>query len=225
VDVTGRLGFTAATWRHAEQLRPATSTNSSTRQLPEWICEGEELNTPEHTAIIVGASSGIGEALARQLHKAGWKIGLLARRTERLSTIAAELGAHVLTGYADVARDDCADAFHAMAQAIGGVDLVVLSSGCGYLNPDHSPDFDRRTVAVNIIGFIEMARAAFQHFEKRRQGHLAAITSVASLRGNADGASYAATYRSTWTDCVLRHSKKDSPSPSPSYSRDLSTQP
>jgi len=69
--------------------------------------------------------------------------------------------AHVLTGYADVARDDCADAFHAMAQAIGGADLVVLSSGCGYLNPGHSPDFDRRTVAVNIIGFMEMARAAF----------------------------------------------------------------
>jgi short-subunit dehydrogenase len=49
---------------------------------------------------------------------------------------------------------------------------------------------------------MEMARAAFQHFEKRRQGHLAAITSVASLRGNADGASYAATkaFQSVYLD-------------------------
>jgi len=61
------------------------------------------------SAIIVGASSGIGEALARQLHNEGWNLGLLARRTERLFAIAAELRDRVSIGYADVSIDGCSD--------------------------------------------------------------------------------------------------------------------
>jgi short-subunit dehydrogenase len=61
----------------------------------------------EKSAIIVGASSGIGEALARQLHKEGWSLGLLARREERLAAIAADLKDRTLIGYPTALPDHC----------------------------------------------------------------------------------------------------------------------
>jgi len=117
----------------------------------------------------------------------------LARRTDRLATIAAELGTDVLIDYVDVSKEGCAVPFHTMARAMGDVDLVILCAGCGHLNPGHESAPDRETVAVNVRGFMEMPREAFLYFEQRRRGHLAAITSVAALRGNADGAIYAAS--------------------------------
>ncbi len=160
------------------------------------------MSEPQQNAVIVGASSGIGEALARQLHQAGWKVGLLARRTDRLSAIAASLGSDAPVGFIDVSKEGCAKAFHEMTRTMGGVDLVVLSAGTGTLNPDHESAPDRETVAVNVSGFMEMATEAFLYFEQRGRGHLAAITSVAGLRGNADGASYAASkaFQSVYLD-------------------------
>lgn len=160
------------------------------------------MSEPRQSAIIVGASSGIGEALGRQLHQAGWRVGLLARRTDRLSTIAASLGSDVSIGFIDVSQESCTVAFREMARTMGGVDLVVLSSGVGYLNPDHESAPDRETVAVNVSGFMEMATEAFLYLERRGRGQLAAITSVAALRGNADGAVYAASkaFQSVYLD-------------------------
>jgi NADP-dependent 3-hydroxy acid dehydrogenase YdfG len=55
-------------------------------------------------AIIIGASSGIGEALARELHKAGWRLGLLARRVDKLQALAADLGSGASIAYLDVSK-------------------------------------------------------------------------------------------------------------------------
>lgn len=88
------------------------------------------------TAIIIGASSGIGEALARELYQRGWRLGLLARRVDKLQTLAAELGAErIQVGYLDVADGDAVARLHAMVEQLDEVDLVIISAGCGYLNP------------------------------------------------------------------------------------------
>jgi short-subunit dehydrogenase len=160
------------------------------------------MNNPRPAAIIIGASSGIGEALARELHRRGWRLGLLARRLDRLNLLAAELGPGVLAGYLDVSAPDCVDGFNTMAEHLGGAGLVIISAGTGHLNPTHEAGPDDETVSVNVIGFMAMARAAFLHFQRRGHGHLAAITSVASLRGNHDGAAYAASkaFQSTYLD-------------------------
>ncbi len=154
------------------------------------------------SAIIVGASSGIGEALARQLHKEGWNLGLLARRIERLTAIANDLGDRILVGYADVSTNDCIDQFQAMVEALGGVDLVIISAGVGHLNPDHDQRLDQETAAVNILGFMTIADAAFRYFEHCGRGRLAAITSVAALRGSAEATVYAASkaFQSVYLD-------------------------
>ena len=167
------------------------------------------MDNAERTAVIIGASSGIGEALARELHKAGWRLGLLARRVDKLRTLAADLGARVSVDYCDVSKHDCIHKFNMMVEALGGADLVVISAGCGYLNPTHNNGQDEEMVSVNITGFMTIAEAACLHFQRRGHGHLAAITSVAALRGNAEGTTYAASkaFQSVYLD-GLRHAMR-----------------
>ena len=164
----------------------------------------------ERTAIIVGASSGIGEALAWELHRDGWRLGLFARRIDKLTALAAELGASVSVGYLDVSKRDCIEDFNAMAGSLGAVDLVIISAGMGYLNPTHTNGRDEEIVAVNVTGFMAIAQAACLHFRKQGRGHLAAITSVAALRGNGEATTYAASkaFQSTYLD-GLRESMRE----------------
>jgi short-subunit dehydrogenase len=146
------------------------------------------------SAIIVGASSGIGEALARQLHKDGWHLGLFARRIERLNAIANDLGGQISVGYADISKSECIYQFRAMIEALGRIDLVIISAGVGHLNQDYDQSLDEETLAVNISGFRAIANAAFRYFEHCGHcGQLAAITSVAGLRGSAEATAYAAS--------------------------------
>ena len=161
------------------------------------------------TAVIVGASSGIGEALACELHRAGWRLGLLARRIERLSALRDRLGAETVVRYLDVAQPDAAAVLERALEDLGGADLVIISSGTGHNVPlDWARDLE--TVKVNVLGFMAVAQAAMGHFLNRGSGHLVGISSVAALRGNR-AASYAASkaFQSVYLDGlrdVARHS-------------------
>ena len=161
------------------------------------------MEAKQKNAIIIGASSGIGEALTREFHAAGWTLGILARRIELLEDLAWNLGSeHITIGHIDVTRADSVDRLRDMIDYLKGVDLIVLSSGVGFLNPAHDPIPDQETIEVNVVGFQRVALAAFQYFRRRGSGHLAAITSVASLRSNSAGAVYAASkaFQSVYLD-------------------------
>ncbi len=151
-------------------------------------------------AVIIGASSGSGAALARELHKAGWRLGLLARRIDNLKALAADLGSCVSVGYVDISKSDCIDNFKAMVEGLGGADLIIISAGRGYLNP--TDEQEQEIVAANITGFMAIARAACRYFQTRGHGHLAVMTSIAALRGNGEATTYAATkaFQSTYLD-------------------------
>jgi short-subunit dehydrogenase len=154
------------------------------------------------TAVIIGASSGIGEALAHELKRDGWRLGLMARRLERLEAIRQTLGADTVVYHMDVASDDATAIFETFVDKLGGVDLVVISSGTGHLNPGMDVGLDIDTVSVNVVGFMKLAQAAMRYFLKRGSGHLVGITSVAALLGNSDAAAYAATkaFQSVYLD-------------------------
>jgi short-subunit dehydrogenase len=155
------------------------------------------------TAIIVGASSGIGEALARSLAGSGWRVGLAARRLDRLQALAAELGGGARAQRIDLRQaDEARLALASLIDDLGAVDLIVLSSGFGEPNPDMAWAPERETIDVNALGFAAMAQMAMTHFLDRGQGHLVGISSVAKLRGHGDAPSYAATkaFVSTYLD-------------------------
>jgi short-subunit dehydrogenase len=152
------------------------------------------------TAVIIGASSGIGEALAHQLDREGWRLGLLARRLDRLEALRQTLAPGTVVRRIDVTRGDAAAILDEVIETLGGVDLAIISAGTGHNEALHW-ELDVETVAVNVLGFMAMAQVAMRHFLKRGRGHLVGISSVAALRGNR-AASYAASkaFQSVYLD-------------------------
>jgi short-subunit dehydrogenase len=150
-------------------------------------------NPSSRTAVIIGASSGIGEALAHQLDRDGWRVGLLARRLDRLEAIRETLAPETAVWRFDVAQSDAAAILEHVLEEMGGVDLVIISAGTGHLNHDLRWELDADTVTVNVVGFMAVAQSAMRHFLKRGRGHLVGISSIAALRGNRGAAAYAAS--------------------------------
>ncbi|WP_247728845.1 SDR family NAD(P)-dependent oxidoreductase [Halovivax limisalsi] len=158
-------------------------------------------------AIVVGASSGIGEALARRLAADGYEVGLAARRTDRLRAIGEALPTRAYVATMDVTETRTArEAFFELADAMDRVDLVVVSAGTGALNRDLEWGPERETIAVNVDGFTAIATAAIEFFEERAgseagrdapdgdlDGHLVGISSVASRFGNPGAPAYNAS--------------------------------
>lgn len=146
------------------------------------------------TAIIIGASSGIGEALARALSSNGFALGLAARRRESLDALANELETPCHVVSLDV-QDTGATlvAFDVLASQLGSVDLVVISAGTGAINAELDIDPDLETIRTNVHGFTAVSAHAVKHLVKQNRGTLVGITSVAGLRGSAAGASYSAS--------------------------------
>jgi len=162
------------------------------------------------TAVIIGASSGIGEALAHELNRAGWHLGLMARRLDRLEALRKTLASETVVRGLDVAQRDAAANLEHFLEELGGVDLVIISAGTGHNNRDLQWELDVDTVTVNVLGFMAMAQVAMRHFLKRGRGHLVGIPSIAALRGNG-AAAYAASkaFQSVYLDGLrdlARHS-------------------
>jgi short-subunit dehydrogenase len=145
-------------------------------------------------AIIIGASSGIGRALARVLADNGYRLGLAARRLPLLAELQQEIGGATLIRELDVT-----DAPEAMAGLtgligdLGGADLIVISAGAGFLNPDLEWEKELGTIAVNVVGFTAMTTAALRHFIEAGAGHLVNLSSLAALRGGRQAPAYNAS--------------------------------
>ncbi len=148
-------------------------------------------------ALITGASSGIGEALARELAGAGMKVAICARRKDRLNALAQELeeaGHEVLAVEADLRSEDSILAmFEAIRERWGGVDVLVNSAGLGRLSPlvDSPTDWWREMLEVNVLALSICTREAVQDMRKRGDaGHVIHISSLSAYRipaGNGGG--------------------------------------
>ena len=144
-------------------------------------------------AVIIGASSGIGEALAGQLSSEGWRLALAARRLDLLERIAASCGPDTLIRRVDLTESErAAVAVQSLLDELGTVDLFIISAGTGHINPELEWSPDRDTLLVNIIGFVSLAQVAMRHFLRQGHGHLVGISSIAALRGSGGSAAYAA---------------------------------
>jgi short-subunit dehydrogenase len=145
-------------------------------------------------AIVIGASSGIGRALAKILAEHGYAVGLAARRLPLLASLQEEIGSPTVIRQMDISDPNRATSqFHELVQELGGVDLVVISAGTGFLNPNLSWGLEKQTIDVNVSGFTALADAAMQHFIQSGAGHLVGISSLAALRGNSLAPAYNAS--------------------------------
>ena len=145
-------------------------------------------------AIIVGASSGIGEALAKQLSNEGYVLGLIARREELLLDLQKNLPTKSYLQKIDVADlDDSSKQFTDLLEEMDGVDLVIISAGTGFINYELDYSKEIKTIQTNVSGFVVIADLAFNHFAQKKSGHLVGISSILALCGNDAAPAYNAS--------------------------------
>ena len=162
------------------------------------------------TALVTGASSGIGAALARRLAADGVSVALVARRESALRGLADEIRA--AGGTASVHAIDVSDPAATVAgvraadDALGGLDLVVANAGVGKGIWGGKLTFEdcADVLAVNVAGATATLCAVLPRMVERRRGHLVGVSSIASVRGIPKLAAYCASkaYLSTFLESL-----------------------
>jgi short-subunit dehydrogenase len=151
------------------------------------------------TAVVTGASSGIGAALARRLARGGARVALVARRADRLEALAQEItagGGEALVVPCDVAdRTDSLAAAERVLQHFGAVDLLVNNAGYGHHRRflDWELDDIERMMRVNYLGAVYWTKALLPQMVARQRGWLVFVASVAGKLGVPEESAYAAS--------------------------------
>ena len=153
-------------------------------------------------ALVTGASSGIGDATARELAARGAAVAVVARRKDRLDELAAAIGrdgGHALAIEADITdREQARDAVERTVRELGRLDTVVNNAGVMLLGPALDAPLEEweRMVELNITGLLYVAHAALHHLvsaaegEPRRVADLVNVSSVAGRRANSGSGVY-----------------------------------
>jgi short-subunit dehydrogenase len=145
-------------------------------------------------AIVIGATTGIGKQLAIVLAENNYKVGITGRRDQLLLNLQASKPDSFVVSCFDVAAIEAIpQLLTQLTDELGGLDLLVLSSGTGKINPSLDTSIEQQTNTVNVAGFTAVADWAFNFFERQGFGHFAAITSIAAIRGSRQAPAYGAS--------------------------------
>ncbi|MDE5793821.1 MAG: SDR family NAD(P)-dependent oxidoreductase [Muribaculaceae bacterium] len=155
------------------------------------------MDTEKPIALVTGATSGIGEACARRLHGAGYRVIITGRNTERLEALKAELSDNALSLVFDVRDREAADAAIASLPAEWQeIEVLVNNAGLALgLEKEYEGDYrDWDTmIDTNIKGLLYMTRAVVPGMVARGKGHVVNIGSVAGDAAYANGNVYCGT--------------------------------
>jgi 3-oxoacyl-[acyl-carrier protein] reductase len=148
------------------------------------------------TALVTGASGGIGGAIARRLHGQGATVVLTGTRAEALESLAGELGERALAMTCNLGDAAETEALVGRVEAeAGGLDILVNNAGLtrdGLALRMKDEDW-QRVIDVNLTAAFRLSRAALKGMMKRRWGRIVAITSIVGVTGNPGQANYAAS--------------------------------
>lgn len=162
--------------------------------------------------IIVGATSGIGMAVAQLFIEAGWKVGIAGRREEKLREIAASAPSQVIYRVIDICDKDAGAHLLDMIQQMGGLDYYFHSSGIGKQNTSLDLPIEIATTETNVTGFVRMVDTVFNYFKENGGGHIGVVSSIAGTKGLGSAPAYSATKRfnNTYIQCLaqLAHMQK-----------------
>ena len=180
-------------------------------------------------AIVMGATSGIGQEVARLLAANDYEVGIAGRREERLVQMAQATPGIVAHRQIDVTKEDAPTELHKLIEELGGMDLYFHSSGIGWENVALDPDKELKTVETNGVGFVRMVSAAYNWFaeqradeakqraegdeqrasSKERKARIACITSIARTRGLGAAPAYSATKRmqAHYLECLSQQAR------------------
>lgn len=162
-------------------------------------------------AIVIGASSGIGKRLAQLLVDNNYTVGITGRRKERLWQLKEENPTSYIVKSFDVIDTPTAiKKLEELKSDLGRVDLLIISSGVGFLNNELDFEIDKVTIDTNVLGFTAVADWAFNLFKQQGHGHLVALTSIAGIRGLHPAASYSASkaYQISYLEALRQKAHK-----------------
>lgn len=177
----------------------------------------------------MGATSGIGQEVARLLAANGYEVGIAGRREERLVQMAQATPGIVTHRQIDVTKEDAPTELQKLIEELGGMDLYFHSSGIGWENVALNADKELKTVETNGVGFVRMVSAAYNWFaeqradeakqraegdeqragDKERKARIACITSIARTRGLGAAPAYSATKRmqAHYLECLSQQAR------------------
>jgi len=148
------------------------------------------------TALVTGASRGIGRAVAKQAAAKGARVGLLARNQDDLEAVRADIGGTATVAPADIAvRAEVDDAVKRVEAELGPIDILVANAGIGAYGPFADIDVDavEHLVQVNLLGTVYPIKAVLPGMLERGRGHIVVVSSVAGRFGSPLEAAYAST--------------------------------
>lgn len=151
------------------------------------------MSVPLNQVIVIGASSGIGEALAKQLAEAGAQVAIVARRAEELERVAAAAPGRIRAYPHDAARyQEVPALFERIVADLGGLDAVIYAAGVmpDIAEGEYSFEKDRLMMQVNVIGAMAWLNLAAARFEAARSGTIVGISSIAGERGRRGNPGY-----------------------------------
>ena len=156
--------------------------------------------------IVIGATSGIGKTLVEQYAAKGYTVGATGRRTALLEELKRNNDNVYIKSF-DVLADNSTQKLQELIDEMGGgIDVAIISSGFGKVNRELSWEIENQIAQVNVVGFTRMCDYLFGYFCQQGYGHLAAISSIASIRGLDLSPAYSASkaYISIYLEALRR---------------------
>lgn len=146
--------------------------------------------------VIMGASSGMGYAVAEALAAGGVKVGIAARHTKSMEELKERYPRYVEYMSIDVTKPDASQRLATLIDMLGGMDIYFHVAGIGYENLYLDPEREVEIINTNAAGFARMICCAYRYFrDNNRKGQIAAITSVAGTKGIGRLSAYSSTKR------------------------------
>jgi short-subunit dehydrogenase len=161
--------------------------------------------------IIIGSTSGIGKGLAECFAANNYKVGITGRRKELLIELKDKNPDAYLIKVIDVTDTSSSiQQLEELTNEIGGLDILVISSGIGEINEALDFEIEKQTIDTNILGFTSIADWTFNYFEKQQSGHLVVISSIGGIRGSRQAPAYNASkaYQINYTEGLRQKAAK-----------------
>jgi short-subunit dehydrogenase len=160
--------------------------------------------------IIIGATSGIGRAVAGLYAERGCTLGVTGRRSELLREVQQVYPSLVHTECFDVTGNNNIKHLESLLQKTGGMDILIYNSGYGEVSKTLDWKLDKKMVDINVNGFVEITNYAFNYFMKQGHGQLVTTSSIAAIRGNSHAPAYSAgkAFQSIYFEGLYMKAKK-----------------
>jgi len=160
--------------------------------------------------IIVGATSGIGKEMALQYAMKGCIVGVTGRRNELLNEFKEKFPSQIFTACFDVRGEKNILHLQQLIDAMNGVDIFIYNAGYGEPSETLNPEIEKRVYETNVKGFVDLTSFMFNFFVQQGYGHIAATSSIASIKGLSLAPAYSASkaFMSNYMESLHMKAKK-----------------